>query len=477
MGIEIRPAAVMGQVRAKAGLLGSLLSEVQDKRAASQGFSEDGLLSGRGWDAARERVSSYALLLSSLEASVRRTLQIDAGVSAALAGYFGGCAYVSEDEWLERKSEALSRCDWLEGSLRQMRRLSSRDLRCERLYAASIRFAQDSASFAGDMLSKIYSYCSQTNGAYAEVGDLNACIARGASAFSASGYSAKAGRWGELDTSWRAELAVRGAKVAEAVMLEESRSDPEAVFVSGDRQYVYYQGRKWRIESPSDSEEPGFYTVWKRVYEDREIPFTEVEWAKILAGFGTDSVGGGGGGKGINIANEANGNILGLLSSSLENIKNSISSRKLVFRFEERPDGAGRVTILGKEPYPQGSLFFSDCAPSKSDANILASRIFEEETGEKALPLVSLYDVLFTFDAARSDPESYTSVFYFGQDGSLEEQVIRYPEDKVQVMVGGLIPGADITDKFYSTAHGSADRAFAEKIRESIDGASQEGGK
>lgn len=109
------------------------------------------------------------------------------------------------------------------------------------------------------MLSKIYSYCSQTNGAYAEVGNLNACMIKGASALAASGYSAKAGCWGALDASWRTELAVRGAKVADAVMLEEPRPDPEAVFVSGDRQYVHHQGRKWSIESRSDSEKRGFH--------------------------------------------------------------------------------------------------------------------------------------------------------------------------------------------------------------------------
>lgn len=254
MGIEIRPSAVMGQIGTKAGMLDALLGEVRSKRSAAQSFVNDSFLSGAGYDAAKQRVSSYDALFGAIEVSVARTKQVDARVSSALSGYFGGCGRVSEDEWREKQREAEQRYVSLEGTLNWLRRQPVRMWWSEWSYSSAMNSARESASYAGDMLSKIYSYCDETNGAYGgELAGLNACIARGCAAFSSSGYSV-AGGWGKLDQSWQTDLRAKASKVAEEVYLQDSRDNPESVYLSGDGQYVYISGSKVSIEGADPDE-------------------------------------------------------------------------------------------------------------------------------------------------------------------------------------------------------------------------------
>lgn len=254
MGIEIRPAAVAAQIEAKAAVLSALLDEVAAKRAAARGFADDRVLSGAGYDAARQRVGSYDALLGAIETSVQRTMQVDARVAAALSERFGGMARASEDEWAQKQCEAEERARWLEGSLCWLRGLPTRSWQLERVYADAAEAAREHASAAGEMLSKIYSYCAETNGAYeGPLAELNASIARGCAAFASSGYGSVPGRWGALDASWLADLGRSAAEVGEQTRLEASANDPSAVFLSEDGKAVYVAGRKIAVEGA----EPG----------------------------------------------------------------------------------------------------------------------------------------------------------------------------------------------------------------------------
>ncbi|OUO88921.1 hypothetical protein B5F40_11985 [Gordonibacter sp. An230] len=248
MTIEIRPAAVMEQIERKKEALEALRDEAASKLLSVEGFSQDTLLTGAGWQASKDRIASYGALLSALTTAAERTMQADERVSSALAGYFEGCERVSEREWLDRQSDALSQARLMEERARWALHGTVGSAGLARMYEEAAAFAYDAANLAGDMLSKVYSYCDETNGAYeGDLADLTSCLARGCAAVSSSGFDAEAGRWGALDMSWSVELREKAAKVADQVLLEATRKEPGMVCVSEDGAWAYVSGKRFPL--------------------------------------------------------------------------------------------------------------------------------------------------------------------------------------------------------------------------------------
>lgn len=217
MGIEIRPNEVSSQIATKSVQIDTAKTEIGVWKQNIYEFIDQGSLDGEGYAAAKYRLSCYPKLLSGIEEVINLTAQADQDVSNAL-GSFEGAEVVSEDEWLEKKEEALSNAadarDEMYGYINELRRLESGDgsyVRGLAEAAALESFNFDmQAEEAGEWLSKIYSYVEETNNIHTGVlEEIETAIAAGVNAFR---DTVSPETWFNTDMTWFENLKVAAAK-------------------------------------------------------------------------------------------------------------------------------------------------------------------------------------------------------------------------------------------------------------------------
>lgn len=208
MSIEIRPAQVQAQIREKSRSLDALGHAVNDAYGKVDWFcGTGGVLSGEGYEAARVHMGQYKDFCLKVHECIEMTRQADSQVSNAL-GVFGGAARVSEQEWLDKQNAAQRQLSSLRD---QANRLAKEPPSFASAFSSlqvqfSIASWENQARYAGQMLSKIYSYCAQTNNVYeGDLGKLTSAVRAGASAFAGCSFDSSTGKWGQIDYSWSSD--------------------------------------------------------------------------------------------------------------------------------------------------------------------------------------------------------------------------------------------------------------------------------
>ncbi len=194
MSIEIRPTAVTSQIEEKARILRAARNSLDQVEVALNEFaSSEDSLKGAGYDAARAHMGEYSVLIETVRRSIDTTLDADGVVRRALDA-FGGAGRVSEEEWRQKLNEAEQQISSLRAqanSLVQSTSPVAAGLECELMSInGSIQAWRRQANEAGRMLSRIYSYCEETNGAHeGKVEQINAMAAAGAVQFAECRFS------------------------------------------------------------------------------------------------------------------------------------------------------------------------------------------------------------------------------------------------------------------------------------------------
>ncbi len=208
MSIEIRPTAVTSQIEEKARILRAARNSLDQVEVALNEFaSSEDSLKGAGYDAARAHMGEYSVLIETVRRSIDTTLDADGVVRRALDA-FGGAGRVSEEEWRQKLNEAEQQISSLRAqanSLVQSTSPVAAGLECELMSInGSIQAWRRQANEAGRMLSRIYSYCEETNGAHeGKVEQINAMAAAGAVQFAGCKFSVSGGAvsWSVIDHS------------------------------------------------------------------------------------------------------------------------------------------------------------------------------------------------------------------------------------------------------------------------------------
>lgn len=198
MGVVIKPAGVLLQLKDKSCVLEAVIEECSARRRACGEFCAGSLLSGEAWDAARSRIGRHAVLYAGLSEAVRMLDTADGKVASALSSGFGAVGEVREDEWADKRDEA-------------QRMLNRLDELGRSPYAADPGFAAGLWSArvwwrcarreAQDMLDRIGEYLAATNGVYGPCYDVLSALSRGVSSLSRSGFSGS-GWPDEADADW-----------------------------------------------------------------------------------------------------------------------------------------------------------------------------------------------------------------------------------------------------------------------------------
>lgn len=210
MTIEIRPAAVRSQISQKSNRMDIMVRSLNNSYNKVEQFcSADGSLTGAGFNAAREHMGQYRDFCLAAHECIEMTRRADQQVVGAL-GTFGWMSRVSEQEWLEKQRQAEQQVSSLRSQAAETERNREWFDLAAAYYARALRglaFAwQIDADHAGRMLSKIYSYCEQTNGLYGgDLGTLTNAVNAGAQAFASCGFDAATHTWGKLDSSWKSD--------------------------------------------------------------------------------------------------------------------------------------------------------------------------------------------------------------------------------------------------------------------------------
>lgn len=502
MGLEIRPAAVINQIEEKHRMLNALYEEIGSRQESASKFASDPFLQGAGFDAARERVAGHAIIFAAIKVSIDRTIQIDTQVSGSLSSYFGGCAEVSEDRWLAELSEADRYYNNLETSLDRYRRTA---VIPDQSHVLSMQMAMGAAQkqrdFAKSMLAKIHAYNNETSGLYeGGLADLNASITKGCDAFSLAGFNGAAGRWKPLDTSWFDGMKSNAVKVIDAYFLEESRRDPEKVFLSPDMQHVYCNGEKWRIEggsSPSlmttpEGEGPFITQGWA---EESRIEFDYEHFDAWLAGvFGIIGFFQGEinakpkqSDQGVPLAYKkavTNGmTIWNSMLSSADAVGGAMDRGKVTFVFSRAGVHDQKVAI-----YASGSLttyartvdhletvwgYYNTPDYNYLDNNIALalaggrkglSAFYTSVTGNRPYGDVC---IAASFDDAARTQEGFTAQYHFTEEGKLVECVAIHTYDKVTLTDTGRPGSVDATAEWFGLEH-TPNGTIEEKVNDEL---------
>lgn len=210
MTIEIRPAAVRAQINEKRLLLNRMTIAASAIRSAVTNFCAAQEFSGDAYTVAQEHIAKYLDYLDVFEACIEKARAADDKILDAL-GSFGGMSVVSEQEWLDRKRQA----EWWAASCWGRSSYYLQDYLeygYSKAYSNCVDQAQeweDRAGRAGEMLSKIYSYCGQTNNAHGgdDLSALYDAVRAGSAAFANScNYNAETHVWGKIDSSWYSDV-------------------------------------------------------------------------------------------------------------------------------------------------------------------------------------------------------------------------------------------------------------------------------
>ena len=210
MTIEIRPAAVRQQIAEKSRQMDAMAKALNGAHGKVDHFcSTDSNLKGAGFDAARSHMGQYKDFCLAAHECIEMTRHADQQVTSAL-GVFGGMGRVSEQEYLDKQRDAQQQASSFRSQANSID--WNRDIfDLDAMYRSwSLRWAarswQRNADEAGRMLSKIYSYCEQTNGLYGgDLGKLANAVQAGAQSFASCSFDAATGAWGKFDSSWKSD--------------------------------------------------------------------------------------------------------------------------------------------------------------------------------------------------------------------------------------------------------------------------------
>ena len=235
MTIEIRPAAVRNQISEKERLLGKMLDSIDSARSAIAAFCDaGGAFSGDGYAAAQSHFAEYLKYLNTLELCITRVIGVDGRISGAL-GVFGDMSVVSEQEWLDAQQSAqhsAAEC-WKQATYYQWNYIQYGYSEAYDGCISDARKFESDASYAGKMLSDIYSYCRQTDNAHDgdDLPSLCDAVAAGSAAFAKScSYDIGTHTWGAIDSSWYSDEV--NAIIAEDYYLQLSCGNCQPVAIS-----------------------------------------------------------------------------------------------------------------------------------------------------------------------------------------------------------------------------------------------------
>ena len=208
MRIEIRPEKVSEQIRSKESHLNKASDELLRRKDLIYLFLNSSLDS-EGYVALKNRMEIYPTLIAGIEYAAILNKKADQKVTDELQSFFGLDA-VSEQEYLDLQREALERVASLEEQYLSFvtdqygmasGAMSGTDL----FHSVSIYNAQHQADAAGEMLSRIYSYCEATSDVHADiVDDIHIAIEKGLQALADTPYDGDG--WPTIDESWIADL-------------------------------------------------------------------------------------------------------------------------------------------------------------------------------------------------------------------------------------------------------------------------------
>lgn len=209
--IQIRPAAVQKQINEKKSSMQSLGEECERLQKAARAFTEDESLQGQGWEAAKERIGAYDKLTSAIIYACGLISMGDDTVFNALNSRFGSLEAANEEEWLQMQSEAQALYDAAEKDFNDAYDSNNASAdNAATLQDASERMGTNKEKLdkAGAMLSKIYSYCEETNHVYEgdELSDYRNAIAHGVSALTESTFDTNTNTWHDWDDGWTDEM-------------------------------------------------------------------------------------------------------------------------------------------------------------------------------------------------------------------------------------------------------------------------------
>ncbi len=209
--IQIRPAAVQKQITEKTSSMKSLSEECERLQEAARSFAKNESLQGAGWEAAKARVGAYDKLFSAIIYAYGLISTGDDTVFNALNSRFGSLEAANEEEWLQMQREAQALYDAAEKDFNDAYDPSHTSTdQSTKLQDASERMGtnREKLDKAGAMLSKIYSYCEETNHVYEgdELSGYRDAIAHGVSALTGSTFDPTTSSWHDWDDGWTDEL-------------------------------------------------------------------------------------------------------------------------------------------------------------------------------------------------------------------------------------------------------------------------------
>lgn len=208
--IQIRPSAVQAQIEGKYGVMSALSDECERIGRAAQSFADEEALTGPGWDAAKSRIAAYSKLTAAMVYACGIIGIADRHVFSALSSRFGSTSAVDEEEWLQMQQKARHMLAQAESILSSSTSRGTGQDGALGEYASAIPGYLERIRRAGEVLSKIYSYCEETNGLYSddELSGLCNLVARGTRALASSGFDGQTCSWSAWDDGWVGELDV-----------------------------------------------------------------------------------------------------------------------------------------------------------------------------------------------------------------------------------------------------------------------------
>lgn len=208
--IQIRPSAVQAQIEGKYGVMSALSDECERIGRAAQSFADEEALTGPGWDVAKSRIAAYSKLTAAMVYACGIIGIADRHVFSALSSRFGSTSAVDEEEWLQMQQEARHMLAQAESILSSSTSRGTGQDGALGEYASAIPGYLERIRRAGEVLSKIYSYCEETNGLYSddELSGLCNLVARGTRALASSGFDDQTCSWSAWDDGWVGELDV-----------------------------------------------------------------------------------------------------------------------------------------------------------------------------------------------------------------------------------------------------------------------------
>jgi len=250
------------------------------------------------------------------------------------------------------------------------------------------------------------------------------------------------------DTSWTKgldKLYERAQQeMYDRMALQISRDNEEVAFISSDYKFIYYNGEKWPILSPSTSVT---YPSLSFVAPYQVIDVLPYERNVFNLGHFLRNFGGGGsnsspsnGGLAVNQDNVQLFNSTSLVLGEASNFANSFESYNVMLTFSEDCNGNRIVSLVSRE-----------------------DRFLTEMTST-----LGLSSIHFTPDPIRNDPNTITTVFYFNEQGELYQFLPRYPKDRVEI-INFLNNPIDITETTFNNSAGPAGSYYSDWISGTLE--------